>query len=118
MDSLKCQLYQRFRTTEITISSYILGKGVIKMTNYKEQHSFSYKFENTEYAKANKIAEVASIAIHGYFIGIGDSPVTETTISGDGTITVDYQGRIALGSALERICLGFADYFEQTTEEA
>lgn len=88
------------------------------MTNYKEQHSFSYKFENTEYAKANKIAEVASIAIHGYFIGIGDSPVTETTISGDGTITVDYQGRIALGSALERICLGFADYFEQTTEEA
>lgn len=41
------------------------------MTNYKEQHCFSYKFENTENVKAYKIAEVASIAIHGYFIGIG-----------------------------------------------
>ncbi|MEG3283370.1 hypothetical protein RFK98_02395 [Streptococcus suis] len=87
------------------------------MTNYKEQHCFSYKFENTKHANANKIAEVASIAIHSYFIGIGGSPVAETVISGDGTITVDYQGRIALGAALERICLGFADYFEQTAEE-
>lgn len=87
------------------------------MTNYKEQHCFSYKFENTENAKAYKIAEVASIAIHGYFIGIGESPVTETVISGDGTITVDYQGKTALGTALERICLGFANYYEQDTEE-
>jgi hypothetical protein len=86
------------------------------MTNYKEKHRFSYKFENTEHAKANKIADVASIAIHGYFIGTGKSPVTETTISGDGTITVDYQGRTAMGTALERICLGFANYYEQDTE--
>lgn len=86
------------------------------MTNYKEQHCFSYKFENTEHAKANKIAEVASIAIHGYFIGIGKTLVTETTISGDGTITVDYQGERAKGAALERICLGFANYYEHTTE--
>ena len=41
------------------------------MINIQEQHHFSYKFENTEHAKANKIAEVASIAVHGYFIGIG-----------------------------------------------
>ena len=59
---------------------------------------------------------MASIAIHGYFIGTGKSPVTETTISGDGTITVDYQGRTAMGTALERICLGFANYYEQDTE--
>ena len=82
------------------------------MTNYKEKHRFSYKFENTEHAKANKIADVASIAIHG----TGESPVTETTISGDGTITVDYQGRTAMGEALKRICLGFANYYEQDTE--
>ena len=61
------------------------------MINIQEQHHFSYKFENTEHAKANKIAEVASIAVHGYFIGIGETLVTETTISGDGTITVNYQ---------------------------
>ena len=30
------------------------------MTNYKEKHRFSYKFENTEHAKANKIADVLS----------------------------------------------------------
>ena len=86
------------------------------MTNYKEKHRFSYKFENTEHAKANKIAEVASIAIHGYFIGTGKNPVTETIISGDGTITVDYQGRTAMGETLKRICLGFANYYEQDTE--
>lgn len=86
------------------------------MTNYKEQHCFSYKFENTEHAKAYKIADVASIAIHGYFIGIGESLVTETIISGDGTITVDYQSRTVKGKALERICLGFANYYEQDTE--
>lgn len=89
------------------------------MTNYKEQHCFSYKFENTEHAKAYKIAEAASIAIHGYFIGIGETGetlITETTISGDGTITVDYQGEGAKGATLERICLGFANYYEHTTE--
>lgn len=85
------------------------------MTNYKEKHRFSYKFENTEHAKANKIAEVASIAIHGYFIGTGKNQVT-TIISGDGTITVDYQGRTAMGEPLKRICLGFANYYEQDTE--
>lgn len=86
------------------------------MINIQEQHHFSYKFENTEHTKANKIAEVASIAVHGYFIGVGETLVTETTISGDGTITVNYQGERARGAALERICLGFANYYEQTTE--
>ena len=47
---------------------------------------------------------------------IVESPVTETTISGDGIITVDYQGRTAMGEALKRICLGFANYYEQDTE--
>lgn len=87
------------------------------MTNIRGQYTFSYQFENTGYVKANKVAETASIAIHGYFIGTGEKGKTETTINGNGTLTIDYVGDKSLDEALERICLAFASYYVPKEEE-
>ncbi|WP_447453340.1 hypothetical protein [Streptococcus fryi] len=53
----------------------------------------------------------------GYFIGTGEKGKTETTINGNGTLTIDYVGDKSLDEALERICLAFASYYVPKEEE-